>query len=151
MVQSTNCFFERVKGWQGAFHWTMAREKMNIYRNSRKHGPDGMSSVEIFQHCSDIGSSVIITGGSFCSSALYFLYLEYIFLSVWIPYGDSILQLGAYQSVVGSLSHPGEFCFYISFQNAQGNSVYAGIPRQASRDVNPQVSSAGHSLHDLSM
>ena len=32
-----------------------------------------------------------------------------------------------------------------------GYSVYVGVPRQARRDVNPQVSSAGHSLQDLSM
>ena len=37
--------------------------------------------VEILQHCSDTGPSVVITGGPSCTSALYFLYLEYIFLS----------------------------------------------------------------------
>ena len=116
--------------------------------------------AEILQHCSDTVLCVVITaGGPSCSSALHFLYLEYIFLSVWIPNGGSILQLGTYESVVGSLSHPGEFCFYISFEKAQGtvgisgtgNSVYVDIPRQASRDIIRQVSSAGHSFQDLSM
>ena len=95
--------------------------------------------AEIIQHCSDTGPSVIITGGPSCSSALYFLYLTYIFLSGGIPYEASILQLRTYQ--YGSLSHPGEFYFYIYFEKAQGtvgmsgNSVYVGVPSQASRDI----------------
>ena len=76
--------------------------------------------------------------GVFSIKGFFFL------LSARIPYGVCIFQLGTYHSVVGSLSHSGEFCLYVSVDKAQGtvgisgNSVYVGIPRQASRDINPK-------------
>ena len=56
-----------------------------------------------------------------------------------------------------SVMYFGEFCLYVSLKEARctvcisSYSVYVGVPRQARRDVNPQVSSAGHSLQGLSM
>ena len=101
--------------------------------------------AEIFQHCSDTGPSVGNTGGPSYSLALCFLYLEYLFLSVGILYWGRMLELGTYQSVIGSLSRNGKFCFYVSFEHAQGMVgisgafVYVGILRQAKRDINIQV------------
>ena len=91
---------------------------MSIYRNSGKYGPDGMllngnfvkivfrpgyilawklrqAHIQCHRRDLDRHLSVFVPfGGPSCSSALYFLSLEYIFLSVGIPYGGSILQVG---------------------------------------------------------
>ena len=61
-----------------------------------------------------------------------------------IPYGDSILQLEAYQNVVGSLSHPGEFCFYISFEKAQGTVGVSGNPVYSFQDRQVKISTPNY-------
>ena len=70
--------------------------------------------------------------------------------------GEAYSSLG-HTSVLKAVSLTLGSFVYVSLEEAQctvcasGYSVYVGVPRQARRDVNPQVSSAGHSLQDLFM
>ena len=68
------------------------------------------SPAKFFQHrCNTRPRAEITCGPSSCSS-LYFFDLEYVLFGRGVPYrGGGILQLGPYLSVVGSLSHLGQF------------------------------------------
>ena len=72
------------------------------------------SPTKVIYDGSDARPVVETAGGPACCPALYFFQLEYFLLKVWVPNGGSILQLGADQCVVGSLSYLLIFCFDIA-------------------------------------